>query len=58
VYNDDGQGGGFGEMECNGQTIGGATGRSSSTDQMVLWLYVGAAEKVNKLVPHLIGVEL
>jgi hypothetical protein len=58
VYNDDGKSGGFGEMECNAQTIGGATDRSSSTDQMILWLYAGAAEKVKKLVPHLIGVEL
>jgi len=58
VYNDDGKGGGFGEMECNAQTIGGATGRSSSTDQMILWLYAGATDKVKKLMPHLIGVEL
>ncbi len=58
VYNDDGNAGGFGEMECNGQTIGGPTGRSASIDQMILWLYVGAPEKIKKLVPHLIGVEL
>jgi len=58
VYNDDGNAGGFGEMECNGQTIGGVTGRSVTTDQMVLWLYVGAPEKMKELVPHLMGVEL
>lgn len=58
IYNDDGNAGGFGEIECNAQTIGGLSGRSASTDQMVLWLYVGASEKIEKLVPQLIGVEL
>jgi hypothetical protein len=58
VYNDDGSFGGFGELECNGQTIGGHTGRSSSNDQMVLWFYVGPSEAVTRLVPHLLGIEL
>lgn len=58
IYNDDGALGGFGELECNGQAIGGGTGRSSATDQFVLWLYVGAADKVRNLIPHLLGIEL
>ncbi|NJN98830.1 MAG: hypothetical protein HC875_34425 [Anaerolineales bacterium] len=58
IYNDDGGLGGFGELECNGQTIGGDTGRSSSADQFVLWLYVGAADKVKNLIPHLLGIEI
>ena len=29
VYNDDGTNGDFGELECNGQTIGGTTGEKS-----------------------------
>lgn len=58
VYNDDGALGGFGELECNGQTIGGVTGRSVTTDQFVLWVYVGDANKVKQLVPHLLGVAL
>lgn len=58
VYNDGGALGGFGELECNGQTIGGVTGRSASSDSFVLWLYVGAADKVKKLTPHLLGIEL
>ena len=57
VYNDNGDMGGFGEMECNGQTIGGDTGRSATTDQFVLWLYVGAVDKIKQLVPHLLGIE-
>jgi hypothetical protein len=58
VYNDSGDFGGFGELECNGQTIGGVTRRSSSTDQFDLWLYVGPPEKVKRLIPHLLGIEL
>lgn len=58
VYNDGGDFGGFGELECNAQTIGGVTGRSSSTDQLLLWLYVGAADKVKKIALHLLGIEL
>jgi hypothetical protein len=58
IYNDDGGLGGFGELECQGQAIGGETGKSITTDQMVLWFYVGAPNKVKKIVNHLIGVEL
>ncbi len=58
VYNDGGDLGGFGELECNGQTMGGVTGRSSSTDQFVLWLYVGASDQVKKLAVYLLGIEL
>lgn len=58
VYNDSGDFGGFGELECNAQTIGGETGRSSSTDQLVLWLYVGTDDKVKEIARHLLGVEI
>lgn len=58
VYNDNGNAGGFGELECNAQTIGGETGRSSSTDQLVLWLYVGAPDKVKEIGLHLLGIAL
>ena len=58
VYNDDGNAGGFGELECNLQTIGGDTGRSSSRDQLVLWLYVGALDRIKEIGLHLLGVEL
>ena len=58
VYNDDGNAGGFGELECNLPTIGGETGRSSSRDQLVLWLYVGAPDQVKEIGLHLLGVEL
>jgi len=58
VYNDNGGLGGFGELECNGQTIGGETGRSSSTDQLVLWLYVGAPQQVKEIALNLLGVQV
>ena len=55
VYNDDGMFGGFGEMECQGQAIGGALGRSAGTDQFLLWYYVGAPEKIDAIFDALIG---
>ena len=55
VYNDNGRLGGFGEMECGGQAIGGAAGRSSGTDQYLLWFYVGAPEKIDAIFAALIG---
>lgn len=58
VYNDGGMFGGFGELECNGQTIGGASGRASSTDQMVLWLYAGPHAQLAEIAVQLLGVEL
>ncbi len=58
VYNDGGMFGGFGELEVNGQTIGGETGQSSVTDQFVLWLYVGHPDKLKTLATHLLGVQL
>ncbi len=58
IYNDDGSFGGFGELECNGQTIGGSTGKSSTSDQLVFWLYIGAEEKVKQITHHLLGISL
>ncbi len=58
VYNDGGGFGGFGEMECQGQAIGGRTGRFTSTDQQVLWAYAGPADKVARIAWYLLGVNL
>lgn len=58
VYHDGGQLGGFGEMECTGQTIGGQTGRFASTDAFQMWVYVGASEKIAVIGTHLLGVAL
>jgi hypothetical protein len=56
VYNDGGEFGGFGELECNGQAIGGGTGRSSSTDLFLLWAYVGTPGRIAAVTRHLLGV--
>lgn len=58
VYNDDGGLGGFGEMECNGQAIGGATGRHSSTDLFVMWTYQGPPAAVKDAAHRLLGATL
>ena len=58
VYNDDGGYGGFGELEVHGQTIGGETGKSSSSDLVLLWLYVGAPERLKLIARHLLGIEV
>lgn len=55
VYNDGGALGGFGEIECNGRTIGGETGRSSSSDEMVLWYFKGAVDAIDAIVSTLLG---
>ncbi len=58
VYNDDGALGGFGELECNGQTFGGNTGRNVGTEQLPLWFYVGPKAKVKAIAHNLLGVKL
>jgi len=55
VYNDNGMFGGFGEIECNGQTIGGNSSRSSSKDNMCVWIYHGKKKKINKIAKLLLG---
>lgn len=56
IYNDDGHLGGFGEMECSGQAVGGATGRGASVDTFTLWAYTGPAEKLRAIARALLGV--
>jgi hypothetical protein len=56
IYNDNGELGGFGELECNGQTIGGLTRRSITTDQLILWIYVGEKKKIERIALHLLGI--
>ena len=58
VYHDDGELGSFGELECNGQAIGGPTGRSTSTDTFTTWLYTGPAEALREIGAHLLGIDI
>lgn len=55
VYNDGGMFGGFGELECLGRAIGGETGRTSSSDEMLLWVYWGADDAVRSVASQLLG---
>lgn len=55
VYNDDGAFGGFGELESQGQAIGGDTGRGASDDQFVLWLYEGPVPALREISLGLLG---
>ncbi len=56
VYNDGGGFGGFGELEVMGQTIGGETGRSASSDQFLLWMFVGPDPSIKRIARHLLGI--
>jgi hypothetical protein len=58
IYNDDGGLGGFGELECNGQTIGGITGKSTAAEQLLLWIYIGETEKIERIALHLLGITI
>jgi hypothetical protein len=57
VYHDDGELGSFGELECNGQAIGGPTGRSASTDTFTTWVYLGPTAAIGEIAAHLLGIE-
>jgi hypothetical protein len=58
LYHDDGELGGFGELECNAPAIGGPTGRSSSTDVFTSWLYVGPTASLREIAAHLLAIDL
>ncbi len=55
VYNDDGNAGGFGEIECYGQALGGRSGRTSSADTTVLWIYAGPVGAIADVARALLG---
>ncbi len=57
VYNDDGGIGEFGEIECMGQAVGW-NGRTSSTDTLALWCYVGRLPDLQLIGRHLLGIEV
>jgi len=58
IYNDDGKGGGFSEMECNLQTVGGKTNRHASQDTVCNWFYRGEEEKLKHILAELTGIAL
>jgi hypothetical protein len=56
VYNDGGEMGGFGEMECSGRAIGGGAGRTTSDDAFRMWVYVGAHARLTAILHALTGI--
>jgi hypothetical protein len=58
VYDDSGALGGFGELECAGQTIGGVSGKLRITDAFLTWLYVGTPDQLNAISEILLGISL
>jgi hypothetical protein len=59
VYNDDGNAGGFGEIECYGRAIGGPVGgpdaATASTDATLLWSYSGTVAALAGVARLLLG---
>ena len=55
VYNDDGNSGGFAEMECNMPTIGKPTGIDCSEDRLSKWIFTGKTEKLKAVARILLG---
>jgi hypothetical protein len=58
IYNDDNTYGGFAEIECSGQALGGDTGRTASEDRMLTWLYIGESDKIERIARATMGVDL
>lgn len=57
LYNDDGRFGGFAEIENVGLTIGGISGRSTTTDRMETWIYRGSPDAVGTVATLLLGAD-
>lgn len=55
IYNDDGNSGGFAEMECNLQTIGKPTGLNHSIDRVTKWIFSGKTEGLKEIADVLLG---
>lgn len=55
IYNDDGNSGGFAEMECNLQTIGRPTGLNHSIDRVTKWIFHGNRTKLGEIAGLLLG---
>ncbi len=57
IYNDDGNLGGFGEIEVHGCAVGGNTGRKESRDIIDFWQYVGKKEEIWLVAKLLLGID-
>lgn len=57
VYNDDGNSGGFAEMECNLLTVGNPAGIHHATDRLTKWIYTGKKDRLREVARTLLGWE-
>jgi len=55
VYNDDGNSGGFAEMECNMPAIGNPTGMYHAADRLTKWIFTGKTEQLRRAAKLLLG---
>jgi hypothetical protein len=55
VYNDSGEYGDLGEMECSGRTIGGLTGFSEAHDSLALCLFAGPPAQLKAIARQWLG---
>ncbi len=55
VYNDDGNSGGFAEMECNMLTVGNPTRIHHSTDRLTKWIFTGKTDRLKRIAQILLG---
>lgn len=58
IYNDDGNSGGFAEMECNLYTIGQPTGLSCASCRVSTWIFAGNKKKLGEITALLLGCNM
>ena len=58
IYSDDGGLGGFAEMECNLQTIGGPGGQDRAFDRVTKWIFTGPRQRLGKIAELLLGKDI
>ncbi|WP_455383423.1 DUF6786 family protein [Salinispira pacifica] len=55
VYNDDGNGGGFAELECAGLPVGGTVGPDSRAESYQAWTFEGTRDRLIPVAKRLLG---
>lgn len=55
VYNDDGNSGGFSEIECTLPAISGCSGRESSDDIISTWIFTGDSGALQRIAGIMLG---
>ncbi|MBN9386715.1 MAG: hypothetical protein J0I20_01580 [Chloroflexi bacterium] len=58
IYNDSGELGAFGELECQGGTVEGAPGKQTATDTLLLWAYWGPLSRLYRIAQQLLQINI